>query len=422
MRVHEALAATLASAPQNWERRRFRFTCSLKTVKNIASELPLLSVSAAHGVRFRDEGGLGRQAPAEETIASYWAVSPGDVVINPMWVIEGGVAASQLAGAVSPAYRVYSPAADVDYRFLHHLLRSRPYLEQYRQFVRGTTTFDRSVSKEDFADLPILLPPLREQRRVADFLDAETARIDRLVVAMKSQELVLKQRRLRVLDGTWEIAPYASRVRLGYFSNLVTSGSRGWSEYVSDAGSFFFRSANLHADRILPKLTDRVFVQVPYEAAAEAKRSRIENRDVLIGITGANAGWVCLANEEVTGGHVSQHVCLVRPDASRLDASWLALLISAPAIQEGLMGSQYGGTKTQLSLPDVREIRIPVLPLELQREASRSVTREIESIDRQRQLRLRQISLLNERRQALITAAVTGQFDVSTASDRNVTD
>ncbi|MFD4692227.1 restriction endonuclease subunit S [Streptomyces sp. NPDC058463] len=326
---------------------------------------------------------------------------------------------------MSPAYRIYTPAPEVNSRYLHHLLRSRPYLEQYRQLVRGVTTFDRAVTKEDFADLPVLLPPFEEQRRIADFLDAETFRIDHLSTIMEHQDTLLGQLRLNVLDETWHSASDAcpsSFARLGYLSNLVTSGSRGWGDYASDTGAFFFRSANLHSDRIQPKLTNLVRVQVPKTAAAEARRSRIEVGDVLIGITGANAGWVCLANDQVAAGHVSQHVCLIRPDNNRISGEWLALFIASPSTQNKLMGSQYGGTKTQLSLPDVREIRVPILSLGEQERVAEAVTRKIDRIDKQRMLRRHQIALLAERRQALITAAVTGQFDVSTASARNVTD
>ncbi|RDD89791.1 hypothetical protein DVZ84_07040 [Streptomyces parvulus] len=55
-------------------------------------------------------------------------------------------------------------------------------------------------------------------------------------------------------------------------------------------------------------------------------------------------------------------------------------------------------------------------------QLTRTIKRQINAIDRQRLFRQRQLALLAERRQALITAAVTGQFDVTTASGRNVTD
>ncbi|MGW2349730.1 restriction endonuclease subunit S [Actinacidiphila glaucinigra] len=320
----------------------------------------------------------------------------------------------------STGFAVLEAEPNIESRFLAYYCRSQSFIDDI--VARSTGVSYPAINASEIGNLAIPLPSLEQQRRIADFLDSETARIDALAAAIARQDLSLKQRRLRVLDFVSECSPGTLFARLGYLSTLVTSGSRGWGDFVSDAGSLFFRSANLYPDRVIPKLANLAYVQIPAVAAAEAKRSRIESGDVLIGITGANAGWVCLADGDVAGGYVSQHVCLVRPDLHRIAGEWLALLIASPAAQSNLMGNQYGGTKTQLSLPDIRDIRIPVLPVTEQIKLARSINRQGEMIDRQRFLRQRQLGLLAERRQALITAAVTGQFDVSTASGRNVTD
>ncbi|MET7688369.1 restriction endonuclease subunit S [Streptomyces sp. NPDC005483] len=383
-------------------------------------DLPLLTVKSESGVEVRDLS-QGRQ-PSED-MSSYRVVQQGDLVVNRLWARFGAYGTSQHAGVISPAYWVLDVEnSKVDSRYLHHLLRSEPYRQEIGRRSKNMPPNGFDLPWDQFKKIELPVLPLEEQRRIADFLDAETARIDALAAAMNSQDLSLKQRRLRVLDFASEHTPGTPFARLGYLSSLVTSGSRGWGDFVSDTGALFFRSANLHSDRVQPKLTNLVYVQVPAAASSEAQRSRIEPGDVLVGITGANAGWVCMANGDVAGGHVSQHVCLVRPDKRQINGKWLAFLIAAPVTQSKLMGNQYGGTKTQLSLPDIRDIRIPVLPLEQQMQMARSIEQQIDALDRQRLLRQRQLALLTERRQALITAAVTGQFDVSTASGRNVMD
>ena len=120
-----------------------------------------------------EDGGLGRQAPAEETIEKYWVTRPGDLIVNPMWLTGGGIGVSNVIGAVSPDYRVYRLATDLHPRYLHYLLRSQPYRDQYQLYTRAETTFDRRVSKEAFHPMSILIPPLDEQRRIAEFLDEE---------------------------------------------------------------------------------------------------------------------------------------------------------------------------------------------------------------------------------------------------------
>lgn len=267
----------------------------------------------------------------------------------------------------------------------------------------------------DIKRLPIPLPPLEEQRRIADFLDAETRGIDRLSGLISRQLDLLEERRQWTLDEVWRRAGRAQWKKLGYATLLVTSGPRGWGGYLDDDGEIFFRSANLNRRSLVPDLSDVAYVRLPAEARVEAVRSRISSGDVLVGITGANSGWVALADASVSGGYVSQHVSLVRPDSRILDGRWLGYMIASSVVQSELMGSQYGGTKTQLSLPDIRNIRIPDIPLEEQRRLVREVERTEELINRQKSLRKKQLSLLAERRQALITAAVTGQIDVTTA-------
>lgn len=326
------------------------------------------------------------------------------------------------AGMTFAGYLVrFRPRPDVDARFIAYVARSAPF--QHTIHAESVSSTIQNFNAERYANMRFAVSDSTQQRRIADFLDAETARIDQLAAAMRTQDDLLKDRRLRLLDSVRGTAQnYVPLARLGYFSALITSGSRGWSEYLSDTGELFFRSANLHSDRIQPKLANVAHVQLPESEAAESQRARIQVGDCLVGITGANAGWVCLADESVAHGYVSQHVCLVRPQPHQIDGHWLALLIASPYVQSELMGSQYGGTKTQLSLPDVRAIRVPVLPFNRQVQLAQSVNRQTELVDRQRALRQQQLTLLAERRQALITAAVTGQFDVSTASGRNVTE
>ena len=187
-----AVDAALRDAPSDWKRTTFkRITIQIK-IPNVASDQPLLSLASTGVVSARQEmGGLGRQAPSVETIKSYWKVRPDHVVVNPMWLVGGSVGVSDVAGAVSPAYRVYKVNPGVHPRYIHHLLRTYPFMEQYRLLGRGDTTFDRSVGREDFEGLPLALPPLEGQRRIADFLDDQVATIDRAIALRGKQTALL---------------------------------------------------------------------------------------------------------------------------------------------------------------------------------------------------------------------------------------
>ena len=186
--------------PARWKIVPFRRLATLVDVANANSSAPLLSLASTGIIAPREEfDGLGRQMPAESTIERYWLAKPGNLVVNPMWLVGGGIGVSEVFGAVSPDYRVYRLGPDLYPRYVHHLLRSQPYRDQYKLYTRAETTFDRRVSKIDFHAMPLLVPPLDEQRRIADFLDAETAQIDGLATARhQARTLLLERRAARV--------------------------------------------------------------------------------------------------------------------------------------------------------------------------------------------------------------------------------
>jgi type I restriction enzyme S subunit len=363
-------------------------------------------------------GGLGRQAPSDETIKSYWKVRPDQVVVNPMWLVGGSIGVSEVAGAVSPAYRVYDVMPGVHPRYIHYLLRAHPYLEQYRLLGRGDTTFDRSVGREDFEGLPVALPPLNGQKRIADFLDDQVVLLDHLEERLVRILELWSERTEASIDATLTKGRGVTSKwpRLSYLVRQITSGPRGWADFAGESGSAFIRSANLRRDSLSLRLDDLVRVEPPPSALAESSRTSVDLGDVLVGITGANSGWVSLVREpELVGGHVSQHVALIRPDHCSVRSAWLAHYLRSRTCAWQLSASEYGGTKTQLSLPDLRALRVPVSALEHQDRDLAQVEMTMHTFERLRDLRLLQVELLSERKKALITAAVTGQFDVTTA-------
>ncbi|MEU4244462.1 restriction endonuclease subunit S [Actinoplanes sp. NPDC026619] len=297
-------------------------------------------------------------------------------------------------------------------RFGFYYFSSEPFQHYiYSALIVGATNQIELVG-ERLGSAPVAIPPMEEQRRIADFLDAQVGKFERLRAALASADALAREHRISVINGVWDFD--SPSVRLGYRVSLATSGSRSWSELVGESGDVFFRSANLRRDGINPNLTSVVYVDPPAKVAVEAGRARIRCGDVLIGITGANTGWISLAGPSVAGGYVSQHVCLVRP-AAAAHAQWLAYVMSSTRVQQSLFASQYGGTKTQLSLPDVRNIRIPVHPTDVQQLTAKRIENEIGRIDSLRVARNRQSVLLEERLNALITGVVTGQIDVTTA-------
>ena len=136
-----------------------------------------------------------QQNASDASIPRYFVARPGDLVVNPMWLIGGAIGVSDKRGAVSPDYRVFEIAEVLDPWYLHAVLRSAPYFDQYRLYTRSNTTFDRRIKQNDLDNLPIPIPPLDEQRAIVEHIDDQTSRIDALIAKAEEHIALAKERR-----------------------------------------------------------------------------------------------------------------------------------------------------------------------------------------------------------------------------------
>ena len=269
---------------------------------------------------------------------------------------------------------------------------------------------------------------IQEQIQIARFLDHEIAKIDTLIHEQKRLIELLKEKRQAVISHAvtkglnpnvpmkesgveWlgEVPAHWKVVPNKFLLSFVTSGSRGWAEFYSDTGELFFRITNLTRDSIRPKLDSIEYVTPP--KGSEGPRAKIQVGDILVSIT-ADLGSVCAADKSVEGGYVSQHVALARPQHKICHPRWLAYFILGDAAKEQLLGSGYGGTKIQLSLEDVRELVVAMPPIEEQIAISKMLDYRLSRMETLIGQAKKTVTLLQERRSALISAAVTGKIDV----------
>ena len=130
----------------------------------------LLSVTAFDGVI--DQAKSGRRDISAEDKSKYLVVEPGDVVYNTMRMWQGVSGHSTLSGIVSPAYTVVRPCEEVlDGRFLAHLMKLPRNINLYRRYSQGLVSDTWNLKFAALAALRLSLPPLEEQRRIAEILD-----------------------------------------------------------------------------------------------------------------------------------------------------------------------------------------------------------------------------------------------------------
>ena len=292
----------------------------------------------------------------------------------------------------------------------------------------STQTALPSLTQTDANNVIVGCPPLGEQRRIAAWLDLQTNRIDKRRELLGKKRDLLRDLRSNLISEVLtsglrgqEMTPAGMNdlpeLPIGWKAShakrllrFITSGSRGWAEYYADEGDLFLRIGNLTRETIDLDLSDVQYVALPSKAA-EGKRTRVREGDMLVSIT-ADLGSIAVAPKLTKPAYVNQHIALCRPKDS-VHPRWLGYAMLSSQTKRQMMNFGYGGTKVQLSLDDVRNVWLAVPPIEEQREIAAFLDARLEKIARQIALIDRLDDLLQQQRKAIIHEAVTGKIDLS---------
>ena len=409
-------------------RTRLRYLLRPREVTN-RTNLQVLSVYRDYGVIPKDSRSDNFNRTPED-ITRYQEVRVGDLVVNKMKAWQGSVGISEHHGIVSPDYLVCGVDSSVNSRFMHHLLRSMRFAAEFGARSKGIRPAQWRLYWEDLAEIPITLPPIDEQRRIADFLDAEMARIDELTRLRRDQLTLLSTQYASAISelvtpgitskaersAAWPWLPSGIRTaRLGYMACMqsgitVDSGRQSKPDNVEYP---YLRVANVQGEEI--DLSEIKTITVP---ESTAKRSMLSSGDILM--TEANGNPDNLGRGAVWHGQVAamvhqNHIFAIRVNPKKLIPEYLCALLAS------VHGRRYFRfTSTQVGIATtssskVLDFPVPVLTLERQREIVRAYQDTRSANNRVVAVLTRQLNLMAERRQALITAAVTGSLDVTTA-------
>jgi type I restriction enzyme S subunit len=277
--------------------------------------------------------------------------------------------------------------------------------------------------QRDIRRLPAPLPPRDAQHRIADYLDAETGQID-AVIAKRRRMITLLDERARAVVSEVLPGPVTYRpdgrpagvegmrcVRLGALS-LIQSGLTLDEKRNSGADPVtmpYLRVANVQDGWL--DLDDLKEVTVPRPLA---DRCSLRAGDVLMTEGGDpdKLGRGTVWPGEIEPCLHQNHVFAVRPDASLLP-EYLALVTRT---QYARVYFEMTASKTtgiaSTSATKIAGFCVPLPSLAEQRRVVQSIDERLSGIDDLRSRLTRQVALLQERRQALITAAVSGEIDV----------
>jgi type I restriction enzyme S subunit len=286
-------------------------------------------------------------------------VQPGDLLVS--WSASLGVFewhGADTALLNQHIFRVVHDSARIDKRYLRYGLE-RALLEMKRH-LHGATM--QHVNRGEFLATRLYLPPLPEQRRIAQILDkTNTLRTKRRAATVHLTTLVqsvfldmfgdpinneqnwqtcsLKDVAVRITDGTHKTPVYQESGIEFLSAKDLKDGGIAWG-----TGKFISKEAHLEL----------------------MKRCNPEIGDILLAKSGS-LGSVAIVDRPHDFS-LFESLCLIKHDRSRIDSRFLIALLRTPTMLRHLLRQNKGVAIKHLHLVDVRNLRIPVPPLNRQQE------------------------------------------------------
>jgi type I restriction enzyme, S subunit len=411
----------LGHVPKHWEIRRLGTCFCERREKGSDKEFPPLSVTM-NGIVPQ----LGTAAKTDDG-DNRKRVRAGDFVINSRSDRRGSSGISTLDGSVSLINTVLIPKSCLNHTFVHYLLRSEPFQKEFYRYGKGIVADLWSTNYSEMRNIMLALPSLTEQSSIAKFLSREVGKIDELIAAQLRLIDLLKEKQQALISRAvtkglnpdapvrgsgieylgkvpthWVVAPlgYRYRVQLGKMLDSSRITGKHLRPYLR---VFDVQWGSINIDD-LPRMDfDK----------EDRTKFRLQEDDLLVNEGGSYPGRSAIWTAPIEECYYQKALHRMRPFRPAEDSTHFLFYLMFWAANRGVFIA--GGNETTIEhLPaeKLRKYRFAFPPFSEQVSISSFLRAEVSKLDCLSAEAARAIGLLQERRVALISAAVTGKIDV----------
>ncbi|WP_409461435.1 restriction endonuclease subunit S [Stenotrophomonas maltophilia] len=390
--------------------------------------MELLSVYTRIGVRPRRS--LEQRGNKASTTDGYWVVKEGDIICNKLLAWMGAIGVSHYQGVTSPAYDILRPIKPCNTDYYHFLFRTKKYLQQFKIRSRGIMDMRLRLYFDQFGQIPIPVPPRREQDQIVAYLRVQDGHIARFIKAKRDLIKLLTEQKLRIID-------HAVTRGLDSSVALRPSGIEWLGEvpehwevaFIKHIADVRFSGVDKHShDDETPvrlcnytdvykndRITDDMDLMRATATAAEIARLTLIAGDVILtkdSETPDDIGVPAWVPEDLAGVVCAYHLGLLRPVPDRVLGEFLFRTIGSARTAQQFHVLATGVTRFALGKHDVKNAVIALPPIEEQKTICRWITDECKPLDYAITRIEEEIKLIREYRDRLIADVVTGQVDV----------
>lgn len=405
--VENTKTAWLGEFPAHWEVLRIKNLFQEIDSRSETGSEELLSVSHYTGVTLKRESLENEEdhLTNAESLVGYKFVQQGDLVINIMLAWNGSLGISPYNGITSPAYCVYSIKGDNNPEYFGYLFSTNLFKAEFRRHSTGIIDSRLRLYSDKFFSIFTIVPPKEEQDEIVQYIKAKEEKISRFIEKKLRLIELLKEQRASVVDEVitrglnskiklkeseieWlSLVPeHWKTYRLRFLCKITTGGKN--TEDREDDGEYPFYVRSQTVERINSYSYDGV--------------------GILTAGDGVGVGRVFHLVEGKFDFH--QRVYLFYEISELVMPEFLFNYLQNNMIKE-LMLYNAKSTVDSVRLPVLKDFQVLIPPLEEQKQIVEHIKTETATIDTAIAKAEREIELIREYKEAMISEAVMGKIN-----------
>ncbi|EAL9781085.1 restriction endonuclease subunit S [Campylobacter upsaliensis] len=416
----------LGEIPQSWEIKPLQAIFNQRNEQNNNLEFQtILSLVKDVGViPYEEKGNVGNKA--KDDLQGYKIARVNDLVLNKMNAVIGSLGVSKYDGLVSPIYLVlYIENPNYLIAYYSYLFQTKSIQKFLRKFAYGIMEIRESIDYLEFKKMFLPTPPLQEQKEIAEFLDKKCEKIQNYINKKQKLITLLQEKKqalineavtkglnpniesknsgieyLGLIPHHWEV------VRSGLIYKNISSGTTPQSdndEYYKNGNIFWINSGDLN-DSVLTNSKNKITQKA---MMAHSALKIFPKGSLIIAMYGATIGKVSILGIDAC----TNQACCVLCESKYLNTRFVFYYFVAK--RQDLISMAYGGGQPNISQDIIKNFKIPLPPLQEQKEIAEFLDKKCEKINSAIEKTKRQITLIKEYKNTLINEAVCGRVACS---------
>lgn len=353
-------------------------------------------------------------------------IDKNDFVIS-LRSFQGGIELCHYQGCVSPAYTVLKSNKKIDYNFWAYLFKSNTYIQSLNTAVVGIRD-GKNINYQNFGEIYIPFPDLKEQTQIAHYLDQETQKIDQLIAKQEKLIALLEEQRKSIISHavTKGLNPNAAMKDSGVewlgevpedwivtavkrlLEIPITDGPHETPEFVDDGVPFI--SAEAIFNNRIDFNRKRGFISEEANKIYSKKYFPALN-DIYMVKSGATTGKVAIV-ETTEKFNIWSPLAVFRCDPRKVYYKFLFYFFRSSNFYKALSLNWSYGTQQNIGMKVLGDLQVSFPDLKEQKEIVDYLEKENQKIDKIIQKQTALIDKLKEYRSSIISHAVTGKIDV----------